>query len=101
MRASRIAAVDVSAYTIPTDFPESDGTLEWNSTTIIVVEIRSADKVGVGFTYGPVATAQVIESVLAPLHPCCAVPSACHVAANSFPTSPPRATDWYSRDRTP
>jgi hypothetical protein len=33
-----INRVDVSAYTIPTDFPESDGTFEWDHTTIVVVE---------------------------------------------------------------
>lgn len=29
-----IERVDVSAYTIPTDRPEADGTLEWDSTTL-------------------------------------------------------------------
>ena len=32
-----VDAVDVSAYTVPTDEPESDGTAEWDSTTIVVV----------------------------------------------------------------
>ena len=31
----------VAAYTIPTDAPESDGTLEWDSTTIVVVEVAA------------------------------------------------------------
>jgi hypothetical protein len=32
-----IERIDVSAYTIPTDYPESDGTFEWKQTTIILV----------------------------------------------------------------
>ena len=35
----RVERLDVRAYTIPTDAPESDGTLEWDSTTIVVVEV--------------------------------------------------------------
>jgi hypothetical protein len=31
--------VEISTYTIPTDEPESDGTLEWDETTIVVVEL--------------------------------------------------------------
>jgi hypothetical protein len=34
----KIERIEVSAYTIPTDLPESDGTLEWNDTTLVVVE---------------------------------------------------------------
>jgi hypothetical protein len=30
----------VASYTIPTDGPEADGTLEWTSTTIVVVELE-------------------------------------------------------------
>src|SRR5688500_3322993 len=42
-RAGVIPITDaaVSVYTIPTDGPESDGTLEWTSTTIVVVEIAA------------------------------------------------------------
>ena len=38
-RGPAIEAVDVSTYVIPTDAPESDGTLEWDRTTLVVVEI--------------------------------------------------------------
>jgi L-alanine-DL-glutamate epimerase-like enolase superfamily enzyme len=44
--------VGVSAFTIPTDAPEADGTLAWNSTTLVLVEIRTAGEQGLGFTYG-------------------------------------------------
>ena len=51
----------VSAYTLPTDQPESDGTLEWSSTTIVIVELDSSDVRGLGYTYAEVATARLIE----------------------------------------
>ncbi|MHB8598404.1 MAG: hypothetical protein ACYDER_16495 [Ktedonobacteraceae bacterium] len=34
----------VSAYTVPTDFPESDGTITWDKTTIVIVEAAAGDK---------------------------------------------------------
>jgi len=58
-----IDKVDVSAYTIPTDFPEGDGTLRWDSTTLVVCEIHSAGKSGFGYTYGGQATALVADSL--------------------------------------
>src|SRR6185312_6759819 len=51
------------AYTIPTDSPEADGTIAWDSTTLIVVEIRAAEAVGLGYTYAH-KTAAVIASEL-------------------------------------
>ena len=43
--------LSVSAFTVPTDFPESDGTLEWNSTTVLVVVARGGGHAGLGYTY--------------------------------------------------
>ncbi|MGA9882987.1 MAG: enolase C-terminal domain-like protein [Candidatus Acidiferrales bacterium] len=57
----------VSAYTVPTDLPESDGTLQWDKTTLVLVEAHAADKVGIGYTYADVATASLIKDVLIPL----------------------------------
>ncbi|MEP6682075.1 MAG: enolase C-terminal domain-like protein [Parafilimonas sp.] len=54
----------VSAFKIPTATPESDGTINWNSTTLILVEVKSADKTGIGYTYANEATAVVIDKVL-------------------------------------
>lgn len=63
----RISDVQVSAYTLPTDRPESDGTLEWQETTIIVVKIRAGSQEGLGYTYGHMAIVDVIQSLLAPI----------------------------------
>lgn len=60
-----IENVEVSAYTVPTDYPESDGTLEWNKTTIVVAEPVAGGVRGLGYAYADVATAQIITSVLA------------------------------------
>jgi L-alanine-DL-glutamate epimerase-like enolase superfamily enzyme len=59
--------LEVSAFTIPTDAPESDGTLEWDSTTIVVVEARAGRTSGVGWTYAPEAAGKIVEDVLAPV----------------------------------
>lgn len=62
-----ILAVDVSAYTIPTESPESDGTLEWDSTTLVLVRIRAGGSEGLGYTYAHAATAYYIHKALVPL----------------------------------
>jgi len=56
-----VSKVDVSAYTIPTDAPEGDGTLQWDSTTLIVCEIYVAGEIGLGYSYGNQATASVAD----------------------------------------
>src|SRR5438552_17076568 len=62
-----VERVDVSAYTVPTDLPESDGTLEWDSTTIVVVELHAGGETGLGYTYADASVAELIRSKLAPL----------------------------------
>ncbi len=62
-----ISAVSVDAYTIPTDAPESDGTLEWSATTLVVVRVTAAGQRGLGYTYADTATAALIHDKLAPL----------------------------------
>lgn len=62
-----VERVSVSAYTIPTDEPESDGTLEWDSTTIVVVEVSAGGHTGLGYTYGPKAVATLVDEKLTPL----------------------------------
>jgi L-alanine-DL-glutamate epimerase-like enolase superfamily enzyme len=59
-----VEQVEVSAYTIPTDEPESDGTLEWDETTIVVVEVGAGAETGLGYTYGPKAVATLIAEKL-------------------------------------
>ena len=42
--AAPIESIDVGAYAIPTDRPESDGTYEWKKTTLVLVEAHAADQ---------------------------------------------------------
>ena len=60
-----VEQLEVAAYEIPTDAPEADGTLAWDSTTLVVVHARGGGEVGVGYTYADVSTAKLIESKLA------------------------------------
>ena len=66
-RATQIPVerLDVSAYTVPTDAPESDGTLEWDRTTLVVVELTGGGQIGLGYTYADLATATLIRDRLA------------------------------------
>src|SRR5689334_18604270 len=63
--AGVINRLDVSAFVIPTDSPEADGTLAWNKTTLVVVDVFAGDRRGLGYTYADTGTAQVIKDSLA------------------------------------
>lgn len=56
-----VEKVNVAAYTIPTDSPEGDGTLRWDSTTLVVCEVHAETKGGIGYSYGNQATALLAE----------------------------------------
>lgn len=57
----------VSAYTIPTCEPESDGTLEWKATTLVLVTLEAGGRIGLGYTYADTATGRLMCDKLAPL----------------------------------
>jgi L-alanine-DL-glutamate epimerase-like enolase superfamily enzyme len=61
-----IESVRASAYTIPTDAPEADGTFAWHSTTLSLVEVSADGCTGTGWTYGSPACATVVARDLAP-----------------------------------
>ena len=58
-----IEQLEVSAYTIPTDSPEADGTYSWDKTTLVLVELTSGDHRGLGYTYADAATARLIDEL--------------------------------------
>ena len=64
MHDAPVTAVDVAVYTVPTDAPEGDGTLTWDSTTMVLVAVRSGEVTGLGWTYGPPACKDVITGQL-------------------------------------
>jgi L-alanine-DL-glutamate epimerase-like enolase superfamily enzyme len=62
-----VDAVDASVYRVPTDVPESDGTLEWSQTTMVVAEVHAGDASGIGWTYDTAAAASLIADTIAPV----------------------------------
>jgi L-alanine-DL-glutamate epimerase-like enolase superfamily enzyme len=64
---AEIRQFTVSAYQVPTDSPESDGTLKWDATTLVLVELEAGEQQGLGYTYADAATAELIQGKLAGL----------------------------------
>ncbi|HYY75338.1 MAG TPA: enolase C-terminal domain-like protein [Gaiellaceae bacterium] len=62
-----VERLDVAAYAIPTDEPESDATFDWDSTTIVVVVVHAGGETGLGYTYAPAAAARLVDDELADL----------------------------------
>lgn len=61
----QVEDVTVHAFEVPTDGPdglEEDGTLQWDSTTIVLVEASAGGKTGIGYTYGDASVAAFVES---------------------------------------
>jgi L-alanine-DL-glutamate epimerase-like enolase superfamily enzyme len=65
--AAVVERVSASAYRIPTDAPEGDGTFAWDSTTLVLAQLHADGVVGTGWTYGSAGCAEVIDEVLAPV----------------------------------
>lgn len=57
-----VDSVVTSVYRVPTDAPEGDGTLAWDSTTMVVAQVRSGGTTGLGYTYGVAATPRLLTS---------------------------------------
>src|SRR3954453_8789333 len=64
MAAPTITDLRLTACTIPTDASESDGTLAWDSTTIVIVEADGGGRTGLGYTYGARACGAFIDEIL-------------------------------------
>ncbi|WP_433351465.1 enolase C-terminal domain-like protein [Microtetraspora malaysiensis] len=62
-----IRSLRATAYTVPTDRPEADGTLAWDRTTVVVVQVTGGGQSGLGWTYGAAACAAVARAELAPV----------------------------------
>jgi len=59
-----IESVEACCFTIPTEQPESDGTLEWDSTTMLVVQARAGGQSGLGYSYTQQGAAAVVNGKL-------------------------------------
>jgi len=61
----KIESVEARAYTVPTEQPEADGTLEWDSTTLLLVLAHAAGQTGIGYSYTQVGATDVVTGKLA------------------------------------
>lgn len=61
-----ISNVETMVFEYPTDQPEADGTIAWDSTTVVAVRVRDGDHVGLGWTYAAAAAQAVITDFLEP-----------------------------------
>lgn len=56
--------VRVFAFEVPTEEPETDGTLDWDSTTLVLVELEAGGETGLGYSYTHGAAAWLIDDLL-------------------------------------
>jgi L-alanine-DL-glutamate epimerase-like enolase superfamily enzyme len=69
-----IAHVETNVYRIPTDRPEADGTIAWDSTTMVLVEaISDTGERGLGYSYASAAAAGLVHELLEPVIIGCSV----------------------------
>jgi len=54
----------VSVCEIPTDYPEQDGTLSWEKTTVVLVEARAGGQWGIGYSYADRSAAALVRDTL-------------------------------------
>jgi len=62
-----IQSLKVSAFKVPTDFPESDGTAKWDSTTLILVELGAGKISGIGYVHSHECCVPLIREKLFPI----------------------------------
>jgi L-alanine-DL-glutamate epimerase-like enolase superfamily enzyme len=63
-RGATIEQVTARAFTVPTDAPESDGTIAWSSTTIVMAEVHAGGVRGLGYSYADAAARDVVVHTL-------------------------------------
>jgi L-alanine-DL-glutamate epimerase-like enolase superfamily enzyme len=61
----KIAQLETHVYRIPTDRPEADGTIAWDSTTMVLVEaIADSGERGLGYSYASASAAGLVHEFL-------------------------------------
>lgn len=64
-RPANVEKVRAFSHRIPTPRPEADGTLQWDSTSIVVATVDAGGAQGLGWTYADAACVELIEGKLA------------------------------------
>jgi L-alanine-DL-glutamate epimerase-like enolase superfamily enzyme len=62
--APLVDELTVDVLSIPNESEESDGTLSWHETTMVLVQARGGGESGIGYTYGAPACASVVRDTL-------------------------------------
>lgn len=62
--APSIQQLRARALRVPTDAPEADGTLAWDATTLVLVEVDAGGQTGIGYTYADAALVELIAGRL-------------------------------------
>ncbi|HEY7247578.1 MAG TPA: enolase C-terminal domain-like protein [Xanthobacteraceae bacterium] len=62
---SSIRRVTAQSFRIPTDAPEADGTISWDATTLVLVEIDAGGTTGLGYSYADAAAGELVNTLLA------------------------------------
>jgi L-alanine-DL-glutamate epimerase-like enolase superfamily enzyme len=60
-----VSSLAAAAYRVPTDAPESDGTFQWNATTIVVARAAAGGSSGLGYSYTDASAAGLVGGMLA------------------------------------
>ncbi|MGO4592593.1 enolase C-terminal domain-like protein [Leifsonia sp. 2TAF2] len=68
---ARLHRITGDAFEVPTaiggrERPETDGTITWSSTGLLIVRLAAADKTGLGFAHTPSAALGIVRDVLWP-----------------------------------
>jgi hypothetical protein len=68
MRRALIEKLGARAYRMPTDRPESDGTIKWDAkwdaTTIVIVHVHGGGARGLGYSYTSGGAVAVVDDEL-------------------------------------
>jgi L-alanine-DL-glutamate epimerase-like enolase superfamily enzyme len=81
-----IGGTTVSAFKIPTEQPQTDGTAEWSSTTLVTVELTAGGRTSLGYSYADISAAHLCENLLRSVvigHDAFAIPEI-HLALDRF-----------------
>ena len=62
----KIDRIEVAVYTVPTARPESDGTFQWDKTSMVLVRVVAGGVKSIGYSYADQAAAELIKASLAP-----------------------------------
>lgn len=60
----KVTSAKATAFTIPTDAPEADGTFAWDRTTMLLVELEAGGQHGVGYSYTQKAAAPLARELM-------------------------------------